>query len=42
MAYSKSYVTLGNIIVTHEDTDLQCTRRKFLIPNICNHFGCSI
>lgn len=25
-------------IVTHERLDIQC-KRKFLIPNICNHFG---
>ncbi|UXP22322.1 DUF4411 family protein [Enterobacter sp. 155105] len=28
----------GATIVTHERLDLQC-KRKFLIPNVCNHFG---
>jgi len=31
-------MTMGATIVTHERLDLRC-RRKFLIPNICNHFG---
>ena len=31
-------ITTGATIVTHERLDLQC-KRKFLIPNDCNHFG---
>ncbi|EMB9112655.1 TPA: DUF4411 family protein [Klebsiella pneumoniae] len=31
-------ITTGATIVTHERLDLQC-KRKFLIPNVCNHFG---
>jgi len=31
-------MTTGATIVTHERLNLQC-KRKFLIPNICSHFG---
>lgn len=31
-------ITMGATIVTHERLDVHC-KRKFLIPNICNHFG---
>lgn len=31
-------MTMGATIVTHERLDLHC-KRKFLIPNVCNHFG---
>ena len=31
-------ITTGATIVTHERLDLQC-KRKFLIPNVCSHFG---
>ena len=29
---------LGNTIVTHERFDM-ANRRKFLIPNVCHHYG---
>lgn len=31
-------MSTGATIVTHERLDIQC-KRKFLIPNICRHFG---
>lgn len=31
-------MTSGATIVTHERLNFDC-KRKFLIPNICNHFG---
>ena len=34
---AKARVT-GALVVTHERLNLQ-NRRKFLIPNVCQHFG---